>query len=951
MLQRSTTSSITNIESRYFLSFSVDLDCLVLVSKLTFPPDGLGGSIPPRGEDLRFTAHIYCHGQPLHHVPVSTSACPHKSSITGDLSGSSLSWEEVMTFPVKVCDLAHNARLVFTAWTADGEAFGGTSMPLFENSGVLRTGRQKLVFYVGSGGDGSLRCQTPGETPPCDLKEDNGFRVTKAKEAYETGACGRVHWLDSHLLTLADKVACDPEASRASRSPVSDNNAPFPLATAPMLSWCPSDLVLATTAFLEIDLPTFAFPVVHEERPYPRNNVPGSTGRATTRADKLGGKTNASSNVGANDLIHIPPVCYDYENDANVTNPSEEMRRKLMHDQLRGVMDPDLKPDTLQRKLIDTIISDPSDSLTNEEKDLLWMFGYTLTSRPNAVVKFVLAVYWDNEEEVATATTLLARWQQPDIAYALKLLSDYKEFQHMTVRGFAVKRLEAASDDELELYLMQLVAALRYEPKLSEDADNIPGTRESLEESFMTARLKDSAAVTASSSISPLATFLIQRACACQPPYSFANFLYYFLKVESEADERYGKMYSDVFKSYLSSLPDHISRVLRDQHAFTEGVSECQLKAFNTKGNRDVKQKEMSTLLTKLGKELKGKTAPSPVNPNILLTGVDSNVKMFQSALYPAAVTFSVEPSEEAKLKYERDMEEARTLSSNTDGMSARINDIEKEFNTKKKLKMMIKNGDDVRQDQLILQMFRVMDRCLKRVGLDLKLTIYGVLATSPKSGFMEFVCAEDGSPSSAIELLDMSIGDYLRLHQPAKADDDGDQGISKEGLEVFASSMAGYAVLTYILGVGDRHLGNLLMLPNGRMCHIDFGFVFGDDPKKKFVNPPPFRITKSMVDVMGGQKGEVFQQIFCRKAFGAYKELRHNAVLVMSLLRLMKDSGIEALMENREAKLQTVEDRFRLDLNDEDAEIFMAGIIQESMTHVGIQVLEGFHNIARIMR
>jgi phosphatidylinositol 3-kinase len=202
---------------------------------------------------------------------------------------------------------------------------------------------------------------------------------------------------------------------------------------------------------------------------------------------------------------------------------------------------------------------------------------------------------------------------------------------------------------------------------------------------------------------------------------------------------------------------------------------------------------------------------------------------------------------------------------------------------------------------------------------------------------------------SQAIELLDTSIVDYLKKHCPG---DDGEvAGVSQEGLDAFASSMAGYAVLTYILAVGDRHLGNLLVLPNGKMCHIDFGFVFGDDPKKKFVNPPPFRITKGMVDAMGGQKGECFQQVFCRRAFGAYKELRHNAVLVMSLLRLMKDSGIEALEENREAKLQTVEDRFRLDLNDEDAEAFMAGVIQESMTHVGIQVLEGFHNIARILR
>ena len=32
---------------------------------------------------------------------------------------------------------------------------------------------------------------------------------------------------------------------------------------------------------------------------------------------------------------------------------------------------------------------------------------------------------------------------------------------------------------------------------------------------------------------------------------------------------------------------------------------------------------------------------------------------------------------------------------------------------------------------------------------------------------------------------------------------------------------------------------------------------------------------------------------------------MRHNAVLIMSLLRLMKDTGIEALMVNADAKLQ----------------------------------------------
>ena len=43
----------------------------------------------------------------------------------------------------------------------------------------------------------------------------------------------------------------------------------------------------------------------------------------------------------------------------------------------------------------------------------------------------------------------------------------------------------------------------------------------------------------------------------------------------------------------------------------------------------------------------------------------------------------------------------------------------------------MFKLGDDLRQDQLILQLICLMDRLLRRENLDLKLTPYNVLACS----------------------------------------------------------------------------------------------------------------------------------------------------------------------------------------------------------------------------
>lgn len=50
------------------------------------------------------------------------------------------------------------------------------------------------------------------------------------------------------------------------------------------------------------------------------------------------------------------------------------------------------------------------------------------------------------------------------------------------------------------------------------------------------------------------------------------------------------------------------------------------------------------------------------------------------------------------------------------------------------------KNGDDLRQDQLILGMFALMDKILKRVNQDYKLTPYQALACSRSDGFVEFV-------------------------------------------------------------------------------------------------------------------------------------------------------------------------------------------------------------------
>ena len=123
-------------------------------------------------------------------------------------------------------------------------------------------------------------------------------------------------------------------------------------------------------------------------------------------------------------------------------------------------------------------------------------------------------------------------------------------------------------------------------------------------------------------------------------------------------------------------------------------------------------------------------------------------------------------------------------------------------------------------------------------------------------------------------------------------------------------------------------------------MFHIDFGFILGRDPKPY---PPPFRLTREMADAMGYPDGAGWAE-FRTKCCQAYCCLRRHAPLLLNLMSLMKDAGVEHLSEDASQKFQ---DRFRLDLSDEDAEHFFLELIHESLNAIAPVVLEKFHRMA----
>lgn len=549
------------------------------------------------------------------------------------------------------------------------------------------------------------------------------------------------------------------------------------------------------------------------------------------------------------DLVQI--IEYENEND----NPVEDKYRTLAHDLLRGLVDPALKPDREQRQRLADIIDSPSHHPTREERDLLWRFRFSLVDNRRALTKFLLAVDWTVESEVVQAAELLEQWRRRspiEVTDALKLLDKNVAFQTNLVRSYAIDTLAQAPDDELRLYLLQLVQALKYENmELTDVSSPLQGNERN--------------AVT---QVSSLASFLINRAAQS---VHLANFLYWYLKVELQ-NPTYGSRYREVFaalKNKLSSTAFHLTNsydkknpddsagaafksivdsvsklgtsfrqsekapfeclskkfenvwdVLVAQDNFITGLLDIQLRCRELRGKKDAKEGQMKSLLSKEGFDRHQSRCmlPLPSAPEILVNGVNpETVRMFKSALYPALVEFHVEGI--AKKDGYRSSNSAKDRQSSP--MSPKIEDQTTTFTT---YKVIVKTGDDLRQDQLIIMMIQLMDGLLKRAALDLCLTPYSVIALSPNSGLVEFV---DGSlPIS--QILSENNGSILNFFQSVASQKDAKYEVRPEVMSTYIRSCAGYCVITYLLAVGDRHLDNILLRSSGHLFHIDFGFVFG---------------------------------------------------------------------------------------------------------------------------
>lgn len=665
------------------------------------------------------------------------------------------------------------------------------------------------------------------------------------------------------------------------------------------------NLLLTQTkeSFVEIDFPVFTAPIIYDEET-------SDTFTNTPIEYVMKDKKQTFQELGGliNDPLLQSCISTSKRNTFIKSTPIDEKFEQLALNEVS--CDKDRKPTQYESERMNEMLIQP-DFIENTDSRHFWNFRYYLLNqnKKSALTKICNAVVWENQSvQEEFLNNILKHWKDVEICDILYLLSrafslnpEYSKKSESSnnkeqskenakiaregykkLRSYAVQQLRNISDENLNFILLQLVQALRYE-----DKDH--------------SELKD---------------FLIEK-CS-QSPLLGTSF-YWFLQVEASPPNtpqnqpqptspdpiiEYYNGIKNKFMNELAKYPE-VDSLVQSQIKLKNTLFEISSTMSQVPKKTDARKAKFKELIdphNEKGKEIYNEHS-LPLDPHLKVHGViKDKCTVFRSAMFPVKYTFKVtNDTQEHNPGEEKD-----------------------------KFEVMFKYGDDLRQDQLILQIFNYMDSILQKVHLDYEFTTYKVLATSKTDGFVEFV------PNSKT-IFDISkeysknIRKYLEEHSLK------DQQDMNKKIDSFVNSCAGYCVVTYLLGIGDRHLENLLVNKNGKLFHIDFGYILGKDPKPY---PPPMKINSEMMECIGDDKWEEFKT----KCVNAFWVLRDNARLIVNLFYLMIDAGIPEL--NDVEILSKLNDKFVQQQTRQQASLTLVGKIEGSTRKI-YSTLDFAHSLA----
>ncbi|GMP25365.1 hypothetical protein CsSME_00002272 [Camellia sinensis var. sinensis] len=242
---------------------------------------------------------------------------------------------------------------------------------------------------------------------------------------------------------------------------------------------------------------------------------------------------------------------------------------------------------------------------------------------------------------------------------------------------------------------------------------------------------------------------------------------------------------------------------------------------------------------------------------------------------------------------------------------------------------VIVKSGDDCRQEHLAVQLISHFYDIFQEAGLPLWLRPNEVLVTSSYTALIETITDTASLHSiksrfpNITSLRDFFVAKYLE-NSPS----------FKLAQRNFVESMAGYSLVCYLLQVKDRHNGNLLLDEEGHIIHIDFGFMLSNSPGGVNFESAPFKLTRELLEVMDsdaeGIPSEFFDyfKVLCIQGF---LTCRKHAERIILLVEMLQDSGFPCF-KGGPRTIQNLRKRFHLSLTEEQCVSLVLSLISSSL-------------------
>jgi len=253
-----------------------------------------------------------------------------------------------------------------------------------------------------------------------------------------------------------------------------------------------------------------------------------------------------------------------------------------------------------------------------------------------------------------------------------------------------------------------------------------------------------------------------------------------------------------------------------------------------------------------------------------------------------------------------------------------------------KLLPMIVKCGDDLRQELLAYQLLLQFQAIWNQERVPLRLRPYAVVVTSSDSGLIEpvvnAVSLHQIKKNSQMSLMNYFIKEH------------GDVN-SEEFLNAqrnFVQSCAAYCLVCYFMQVKDRHNGNILLDGEGHIIHIDFGFILSCSPRNLGFESSPFKLTHEFAEVMGGVDSDMYNyfKILMLQGFLA---ARKNMDKCLQLVEIMQ-TGSQLPCFNRGAStVRAMRERFHMNLTEEQLGSLIDELVETSMHSLTTKLYDGF--------